>query len=1002
MWRFGPYRLVGPGGPLKRRAQIVHLPPKALAVLWELVSHAGEVVTKEVLLSTVWPDLVVTDGVLTACVRDLRHALADDPKTPRYIATVHRVGYRFMATVSGEERAISDPELPVVSVHAQRIVESRQAEDFLVGRESEFGHLERLLAKALAGQRQMVFVTGEAGIGKTTLVEGFLSRIADRYGPSVGQGQCVEHYGAGEAFLPVIEALGRMGRAPSGRRVVEILRQYAPSWLVQIPTLVDAKVLDTLRRDTQGVTKGRMLRELVEGLEALSAEQLVVVVFEDLHWCDPSTVEWLAMVARRPEAARLLVLGTYRPVDLMATHHPLQTAKQELVAKGQGVEIPLGPLEAEAVHAFVDRRLDGKAANRSLGAFVYRRTGGHPLFMVQVTEYLARGATAVGDTAIEQAVPQGLRELIEAQIGRLSVDEQQVLEVASVAGVEFAVASVAAGGLKSASAVEAVCERLARHGQFIEDRGLSVWPDGTVGGCYGFRHALYLDVLRARMGAGQRARLQLVIGECKAAGYGREATKIAAELALHFEEGGDVRRAMLYHDQAARNALWRGAQQEAIAHLEKALKLLRALEDTVERARQELSLQIALGRSLMAVKGWASSEAGNAYHRARDLCQRVGEPLVLFETLMGLFEFHLVHGDVSVALDLAEQMHALAQRAARADFLVRAETMLGMALFYLGRFLEAQNHLEIVVSIYRKDEHHPLVCGAVQDSRVASLCYLTSILWLRGYPDRALDETMQSLQMAQELAHPFSVAWSLDFAARLHLFRGEGHAAAQRAEALVMVATEHEFASWMAEGKIALGSALVEQGRARKGIARIRHGLSASQKIGGPAIDHPFYRGLLAAACGQVGQWTEGVQVLAEALILVDVTGERWYEAELRRLKGELFLQQATVNSEQAAGEYRASWFSGVWQAECCFREAIAIARRQQATSLELRASVSLARLWWWHQDKIMEAQRMLAAVYERFTEGFETKDLREAKTLLTALAECIESRAIRRTESER
>jgi DNA-binding winged helix-turn-helix (wHTH) protein len=437
--RFGAYELAGPRGPLLREAQVVPLPPKALAVLWLLARQAGQVVTKAALLDAVWTDTAVSEGVLTTCLRTLRQALGEDAKQPCYIAMVHRLGYRFVASVTPGTLA-RPPEMPP-ALPAPLPPRAATPPSLLVGREAEMAQLHTCFAQAQQGGRQTVFVTGEAGVGKTTVVDAFVHQLAPAAALWLGRGQCIEHYGAGEAYLPVLEALGRLGREPGGERLVACLRQYAPTWLVQLPALLSPEVLTAAQRQGQGATQARMLRELAEALEALTAERPLVLVLEDLHWSDPSTVEALALLARRRDAARLLVLGTYRPVDLILYDHPLKTVKQELAAHGQCVDLPLGGISRQAVAAYVAQCGVAPEGSASVAAFVYRRTEGHPLFMVQVVDYLTQQdllqppaqavAGGVEGQPIDQVVPQGLQQLIEAQVGQLGAVEQQVLEAGS-------------------------------------------------------------------------------------------------------------------------------------------------------------------------------------------------------------------------------------------------------------------------------------------------------------------------------------------------------------------------------------------------------------------------------------------------------------------------------------------------------------------------------------------------------------------------------------------
>ena len=386
--------------------------------------------TKDALLAAVWPETVVSEGVLTNCIAELRQALGDNAQRPRCIATVHRQGYRFIAPLHPPAPAPSPaPQAPDLasasgpSPLTAPLPAPHPAIPPLVGREAELAHFHCLYTEALHGQRHVVFVTGEAGVGKTALVEAFVQGLRHDPGLGLGHGQCIEQYGAGEAYLPLLEALGRLCRARGGERLVALLAQYAPSWVVQFPALLSARALADLQHALVGTTRARMLRELSVALDVVSAVHPLVLVLEDLQWSDPSTIECLAMLARRREPARLLVLGTYRPVDLIVHDHPLKRLKQELVAHGQCEEIPLSELSGQAVAAYVAQRGVASEASAGVTALVYRRTEGHPLFMVQMLDYLEHQdllrapdqgtAGWVAAHMLDEAVPQRLRQLLE-------------------------------------------------------------------------------------------------------------------------------------------------------------------------------------------------------------------------------------------------------------------------------------------------------------------------------------------------------------------------------------------------------------------------------------------------------------------------------------------------------------------------------------------------------------------------------------------------------------
>jgi len=822
----------------------------------------------------------------------------------------------------------------------------------LVGRETELHHLQGWWQQALAGHRQVVFVTGEPGIGKTAVVEAFVARVVHPHGLWVGMGQCIEHFGAGEAYLPVLTALGQLCREPGGIRLIDLLLQHAPSWLLQLPALLSTAELEALQRRTAGATRERMLRELAEALEVLTTEHPLVLVLEDLHWSDHATLDWLAFVARRHQPARVLVISTYRSVEVILREHPLKSVKQELQLHGQCQELVLELLPEGAVREYLVQRFPEYQVPASCVRVLYQRTEGNPLFMVTlVEELLARGLLALAgekltlwhEEQMAREVPENLRQMIEQQIERSSPEEQRALEAASAAGAEFSAAGVAAGVEAAVEAVEERCAELTRRGQFLRAKGTAEWPDGTVAARYEFLHALYQEVTYERVPAGRRAHLHQRIGERAEGAYGARAEEIAAELAVHFERGRDYRRAVRYLGQAARNAIQRSANQEAIHHLTRGLELLQTLPDTLERAQQELALQIILGAALMAAKGYAASEVEKAYIRARELCQQVGETSQLFLILWGLWGVHYVRADLQTAYELAEDLLELAQHEQEPVF-AEAETRFGLGgpLLYLGQGAAARAHLERGIALYDPQQHRSLAFLYGVNPGVFCQSYMAWTLWWLGYPEQALKRAHEALTLAQEQAHPLSLATALYYAAWLHQSLREVQVAQEQAEAEITLCTEQGFAYWLPLGTILRGWALAEQGKGEEGIMQMRQGLAAYWAIGAELVQ-TYCLALLAEAYGRTGQAEEGLSVLAEALARVDKTGERLYEAELYRLKGELSLKSRQVKTSQDKSKQVGSPDS---EAEECFRRAIEIARRQQAKSLELRAVMSLVRLW--------------------------------------------------------
>ena len=1014
---FPPFRLDLVNERLWRGAQEVILRPKTFAVLRYLVHHAGRVVKKEELLDALWPGIIVGDDGIMVCVRELRQALGDDSRTPQFIETLRKRGYRFIAPltavaspVQGSKLQIPDSLPPSPADVEEKKAPVPQGETWdmergtpVVGRKSELTQLQSLFEKVLRGERQVVFVTGEAGIGKTTLVDAFLAQIRDRPDVRITSGQCVEQYGPGEAYLPLLEATARLCRAPGGERRIAALQRYAPSWLAQLPGLLEPQAFDRLQQRVQGTSRERMLREMAEAAELFTTRRGLVVVLEDLHWSDVATLDWVTYMARRREPARLLILGTYRPADALATNHPLRGVVQELWARGQCEELRLAPLAEEAIAEYLAMRLNADVEARcivplQLIPLLHHRTGGNPLFLVNTVDDLIQQGVFIEEAgqqtlrtdavkAISEGIPDTLRHLIERQLERLPEPEQRLLEVASVAGVEFAAAEAAAGLLTEQDNVEATCERLARTGQWLRAAGVAEWPDGTISGRYSFLHAVHHEVVYAQLAEVRRVQLHRHIAARKEMAYGERVGEIAAEMAAHFAAGRDLQRAVTYSRQAAETAVRRHAHQEATAHLTKGLELLRALPDTAERVQHELGLQVMLAASLMALKGYAAAEVEQAYARAQALCQQVETTPHVFPVLRGLVSFYQVRARLQTARELGEQLLHLCQRAEDPLLHVQAHYGHGVTLFDLAEFDSSAAHLTHTLTLYTPQQHiaHVSLYGGY-DPGVACLQWLARILWLRGYPTQAKQRSDEALHLARELGHPLSLAWAWNIAAVIHQYRGEEPAAQACVQEAVSIVQEHELAFMAALTMVLQGWGLVGQGQRIKGIEKIREGLTAYQSTGA-ALSLPAQFSLLAGAHARNGQMVEAQRLITEAIAITTKTGERWSEAELYRLKGELTLyQQSTVDSQKSqVPNTQRSTPDAQAEVEAYFLKALEIARQQQAKSWELRAVMSLARLWH-SQGNISDARQLLEETYSWFTEGFDTKDLRDAQALLVSL----------------
>lgn len=1025
---FGSYSLDGKNEQLRHGAQAIRLTGKAFAVLRHLASRPQELVSKRELLKAVWPETIVSPATLTSCIKELRKALGDDARTPHYIETVHRRGYRFLPTIATAPPVISS-QFSVVSPdkallqNPQPATGHWQLPTHLAGREAELAQLQQRWEQALGGERQIVFITGEPGIGKTALVEAFLlgvrgwglgtsfSSLNSQYpapntppiaqGLWVGWGQCIEQHGAGEPYMPVLEALGRLCRGAEKEEMRKLLHRHAPTWLAHMPALLSDEERETLQRQIGGATRDRMLREMAEALEALSGDRPVILCLEDLQWSDYSTLDLLSVVASRPESARLLVLGTCRPCETLGSNHPLKTLRAQLQDFGRYQELTPSFLSVEAVEQYLAQRFAGRALPTGVEQLVHHHTEGNPLFMVNVTDYLEQQGVFADKSGervrrlldgATMGAPENVRRLIEHHFEQLRSEEQDVLVAASVAGMEFSAATVAAALQVEAEPVEVRCANLARRRQFLQEMEATEWPDGTFMARYRFIHALYQNVLYEQAPPGRRVGLHLRIGERLERAYQGRLGEIAAELGVHFERGRDFRRAIQYLGQAAQRAMWTYAYQEAIDHLDRGIALVSHFPQSPERTQQELALHVGRSLSLMHTRGFAAPEVEHAYGQVRDLSRMIGDSPQRFAALWGLRNFHLLRGELQAGRAVAEEFLEQVRRTEMASLAAEAHLGLGTPLFHLGELTAARLHLEQSLTLSNPQLPQPQVFLTGQDPRASSLAHLAVLLWIMGYPDQARERSRQALALAQDTMFPYGRALALNLAATLHLCCRDFQAVARSAETARRFARECGFVHLVTMGMALQGWALAMQGKSEEGIALIRTGLQ-QQHAAGIGIGEVSYQMLLVDAYAQIGQLDVARQALTDAFASDAKTGERTFESELYRLKGELLRAQEGSRLQAVGCRERTE------EVEECFWKAIEIARRQQAKSLELRAAISLVRL---RQQQALEhasrtthhethsrldtARMMLSEIYNWFTEGFDTADLRDAKSLLTKL----------------
>jgi TOMM system kinase/cyclase fusion protein len=840
----------------------------------------------------------------------------------------------------------------------------------LVGREQEIALLRERWAQVKDGLGQVVLLSGEAGIGKSRLVQVLTGQVAAEPQAWLTPCQCSPYY-QNTALYPMIDLLQRVAlrfdreEFPPQKlgKLEGFLVQYGLSLAEAVPLLAALLSLP-LPADYAPLIvsperqKQQTLQALLTILLRIAAQQPVLFVMEDLHWVDPSTLELLSLLVDQGPTARILALWTFRP-----DFSPPWTGRSHLT------QVTLPRLPRRQAAEMAGRVAHNKALPPAVLEQVVAKTDGVPLFVEELTKMvLESGLLYAREDRYELtgplpplAIPATLHDSLMARLDRLAT-VKALAQLGATLGREFAYELLQAVSPWDEATLQQGLHQLVA-AEFLYQQGVP--PQAT----YRFKHALIQDAAYQSLLRSTRQQYHQRIAQVLEAHFPETAETQPELLAHHYTEAGLGGQAIPYWQRAGQHAIERSANVEAVSHLTRALTLLKTLPDAPERRQQELTLLTALGTPLVLTKGHAAPEVEATYARARALCQQLGDAPQLFAALLGLRRYYQHRGELPTAHELGEELLRLAERLDDRGLLVRAHMMLAEVLWWLGEFARTRAHAEQGLALYDPQQDRDHVFRFGNDSGVCCRFFAAHALWVLGYPDQALQRSDEALALAQELAHPFTLVFALQHAARLHQFRREPHRVHAWADAAIALSRERGFSQFLATASMECGWALAGQGQVAAGLAQIRQGLAAYQATGA----HPRSCDLawLAGAYGLVGQPGEGLAVLAEALAAGQKSGEHLYQAELHRLTGELLLARSA--EDHAA-------------AETCFQRALDVARRQEAKALELRAAMSLSHLWQ-QQGKRVAARELLAPVYGWFTEGFDTADLQEAQALLAALA---------------
>lgn len=839
----------------------------------------------------------------------------------------------------------------------------------LVGREEEIEQLLQRWERAKRGDGQIVLLSGEPGIGKSRLTATVQERIGRE--PHTRLRYFCSRHRQDSALHPIIAQLQRTARferddAPEARlsKLEALLAQTSPpgedvallAELLSIPIAADhypALKLTPQRK------KEKTFEALLGRLEGLARHRPMLIVYEDIHWIDPSTRELLDTTVERVRRLPVLLLMTFRP-----EFHPPWTHQPHVTV------LALSRLDQRAGAALVERIIGNTASlQREVIEEIVERTDGVPLFLEELTKaVLETGGgnakiTLSSTSPAPLAVPATLHASLIARLDRLGYASKEIAQVGATIGREFSYELMACVADRGKGELRAALDRLADAGLLFR-RGE---PPRT---SYVFKHALVQDAAYGSLLRGRRRELHARIARRL-----EEEPSMAAEaqpeiLAYHCANAGLIGKAVCYWQKAGELSKARSAMTEAITQLQKALDLLPNLPDARDRHRTELEVQLALGGALLAAKGHAAEQTGKAYARARRLCELLDDTPNLLKALWGEFVHHHVRAETNRSHRAAGDLLALAERQNDPAGLVAGHRAIGDSFLHLGQLRAARTQFEQGLALYDPVQHRSLTLLFAENARVATLGFLSLTLGLLGFADQARARNGEALAEARELSHPISLAFALSVGCRLHFVLEDPPTVCRLAEELIALTEEQQFAFFLAMGTNYRGWALAEAGDIGAGMALLRKGI-AGFRASGAAWILPFYLAQLATAHAKAGRVEDGLGQLSEALILTEKSGVRWFEAELHRRRGELLPADALGTEAEM---------------EACFHRAMAIARQQDAKLWELRAATSLTRLWR-DQGKRTEARDLLAPIYGWFSEGFDTPALKRAKALLEELA---------------
>lgn len=953
---------------LRREGRPLHLEPQVFDVLAFLIEHRDRMVGKEEILAALWPGRIVTDSALSSRIKSVRQAIGDSGREQRLLRTLHGRGFRFVGAVDCDDGHAA-AALPPEAGSSARI-------EGIFGREDELAALRAGIDRAFEGRRRILILRGPGGAGKSVLLRAVLEQAAAR-GIVAGLGQCVELHGECEAFMPVLAALTRRAQGPGGEALVDLLLSHAPTWAMQLPALLDETRLQQAAVRALGSNRERMLRELGDALEAWTAREPLLLAIEDLHWADPSTLSLIDWLARHPAPLRLCLVATLRPSE-SGHDHRAQALADDLALRGLASRLVLESLDVDAVRDWLEDRF-GHVVASALAGLAHARSGGHPLWLnALVDDWQAQGLLRQDDSGwtldvpperLGEELPPSLRQLIERQFLRLSVDDRALLDAAAVHGPDFCTLSLADMLDWQLDAVEARCEALREAGGLIRDTGLMHWPDGHVAGTYDFVHQLYQEVLYQRLPPARRARLHQRLAERAEARFGERAGEIAAQLGMHFLRGHYAERAIRYLTLAAQSAFNRTANTECLEYLKLADGALRDLPPGNTRLRREREIRTWIGSLRMLAFGFADAEAEEAFRAANRISEQLGEDPASHPAFFTLAAMHEFRGEFRVSFAMMQQRvrHGMATDGGNTDalrYLVETHELMACSMFYQGVFERSLENASVALDHYDPDRLYAVDAAFGANPAINCRGWRAFSLCLTGSPDSALAQAREGLSIALRKDHRHSLVAARHRLAVVHLLRGDAAACLEEATLAADEAVRSAVPYNIALARAVLGWARGIDGSPKLGAALIEDALERSERIGAH-LDRPFHLGMLAEVV--MAADPEGaLRHLDEALAAC--SGERTYfwQPELLRLRA-----TARHRLGDAAGS------------ESDFEQAMACAESTGARWLALRIAHARCTLF----PERPECRHRLRSIDSDLIEGGDTHLRRTVASLLASAA---------------